>query len=202
MYRDLKLENILLDADGHVVLTDFGLSIDLSIQGVPEKELAGTIDYLPPELFNEDVDLGLISDWWCVGILAHELIGGSAPYQQNLKADRNEFFQRLINDEPNISDSIQGSARNFIMKLLEKDVTKRLGANGFEEVKKHPFFRGIDWNLMKAKKYPPPINWDYTNKFDVSQFDESFTNVVIGLIDGELNDKKELEGNFNLNFFT
>lgn len=192
----MKLENILLDADGHIKITDFGLSIDLD-QGIPETgaKLAGTLEYLSPECINQETYYGLMSDWWSVGIITHELFTGKSPFSST-NIEKETFFAKILNDPPEIDDKVQGAARDFVIKLLQKNVSERLGSKyGADEIKQHRFFEGIDWNLMSQMMYPSPVVHKYADKYDVSQFDEEFTNTDFeNLQKSEIKTSKGYEG--------
>jgi len=155
VYRDLKPENILLDQDGHVKLADFGLAkegIDNSTSGA--FSLCGTPEYLAPEILLKKGH-GLASDWWNMGMVLFEMLTGLPPWYTT---DRQLLFDRLKSAPLVFPDHISPVAQQFIAALLVRDPAKRLGKDGGEEVKAHPFFVGIDWTLLRDKRYQPPFN--------------------------------------------
>nr|XP_014350699.1 PREDICTED: ribosomal protein S6 kinase alpha-4 [Latimeria chalumnae] len=179
VYRDIKLENILLDSDGHVVLTDFGLSKEFLTD---EKErtysFCGTIEYMAPEIIRGKMGHGKSVDWWSLGILMFELLTGASPF--TLEGEKNtqvEVSRRILKGNPPFSSEIGPMARDLLQKLLIKDPKRRLGSGprGAEEIKLHPFFKGLNWEDLAAKKIPAPLKPEIRNEMDVSNFAEEFT---------------------------
>ncbi|OQR84502.1 RAC family serine/threonine-protein kinase [Achlya hypogyna] len=157
IYRDAKLENVLMDHEGHVRITDFGLSKQgvSGLQGATT--FCGTAAYIAPELLKGQ-SYGKAADWWSFGILLYEMIGGKPPYYHR---NRDIMFQTILKQEwvtftPEFSDS----AVSLIRGLLTRDPTQRLGSGprGADEVLTHPFFDSIDWAELLAKRIPPPFN--------------------------------------------
>ncbi|XP_025771146.1 coiled-coil domain-containing protein 88B-like [Puma concolor] len=145
IYRDLKLENVLLDSEGHIVLTDFGLSKEFLTE---EKErtfsFCGTIEYMAPEIIRSKSGHGKAVDWWSLGILLFELLTGASPF--TLEGERNtqaEVSRRILKCSPPFPPRIGPVAQDLLQRLLCKDPKKRLGAGpqGAQEVKTHPFFQ-------------------------------------------------------------
>lgn len=198
VHRDLKPDNILIAHDGHIKLTDFGLSkiglinstIDLSGPDTdrnassdppsPNAQLTedrnrhsavGTPDYLAPEILL-GTEHGYAADWWSVGIILFEFITGIPPFT----AERPEIiFDNILNRKipwPSVPDDMSYEAQDLINRLIIHNPSQRLGANGSTEVKAHPFFRGVDWDnlaLQKAAFVPNPNSVDDTSYF-VSRF--------------------------------
>lgn len=148
VYRDLKLENILIDDDNHILLTDFGLARQLK-RGEKFNDPSGTIAYMAPEIFNGKTSYAYEVDWWSLGIVTYELLIGHSPFVAKLQDDisSGELQQRILNDKIPLnaikSRTKCSSTCDFIGKLLQKNPKKRLGTgpNGFEHVKRHPYFR-------------------------------------------------------------
>ncbi|KAJ7401711.1 hypothetical protein BTVI_93556 [Pitangus sulphuratus] len=152
IYRDIKLENILLDSDGHVVLTDFGLS----------KEF----------LTDEAVD------WWSVGVLMYELLTGASPFTvDGEKNSQAEISRRILKSEPPYPQEMSALSKDIIQRLLMKDPKKRLGCGptDADEIKQHPFFQNMNWDDLAAKKIPAPFKPVIRDELDVSNFAEEFT---------------------------
>ena len=179
VYRDLKPENILMDEQGYLRLADFGMAKKLKDD---EKAMSfcGTPEYLAPEIITmEGHDKN--ADWWSFGILLFEMLCGLPPfYVENLdkmyeliKTSSVKFPKRI-----NLSED----AKDIIRKLLEKNPKKRLGSqNGIEEIKNHPFFQSIDFNLIEQKKIKAPFIPELSSDTDVQYFDEEFTNEEVGM---------------------
>uniref|UniRef100_A0A672NSI3 non-specific serine/threonine protein kinase n=1 Tax=Sinocyclocheilus grahami TaxID=75366 RepID=A0A672NSI3_SINGR len=179
VYRDIKLENILLDSDGHVVLTDFGLSKEFLEE---EKErtysFCGTIEYMAPEIIRGKAGHGKVVDWWSLGILMFELLTGASPF--TLEGERNsqsEVSKRILRCEPPFPSIIGRLAQDLLRRLLVKDPHKRLGSGprGAEEIKSHAFFKGLNWSDLAEKKVQSPFRPELRNELDVGNFAEEFT---------------------------
>uniref|UniRef100_A0A3P9LDR7 Ribosomal protein S6 kinase n=1 Tax=Oryzias latipes TaxID=8090 RepID=A0A3P9LDR7_ORYLA len=179
VYRDIKLENILLDSEGHVVLTDFGLSKEFLEE---EKErtysFCGTIEYMAPEIIRGKAGHGKSVDWWSLGILMFELLTGASPF--TLEGERNsqsEVSKRILRCDPPFPSMIRSVAQDLLKKLLVKDPHKRLGSGprGAEDIKAHPFFKGLNWEDLAKKQVVAPFKPELKNELDVGNFSEEFT---------------------------
>uniref|UniRef100_A0A3Q3DF48 Ribosomal protein S6 kinase n=1 Tax=Hippocampus comes TaxID=109280 RepID=A0A3Q3DF48_HIPCM len=176
VYRDLKLENILLDSNGHIVLTDFGLSKEFD-QVDRAFSVCGTIEYMAPEIV-EGGESGhdKAVDWWSLGVLMYELLTGGSPF--TVDGDENshtDIARRILKKDPPFPKDMAPLAKDIIQRLLTKDPEKRLGSgpNGVETVKKHPFYQ-VRADLS-AKKVPAPFKPVIRDELDVSNFAEEFT---------------------------
>ncbi|OHS96005.1 AGC family protein kinase [Tritrichomonas foetus] len=148
IYRDLKPENILLDSQGHVKLTDFGLAKTLTDFSNQTGTFCGTSEYIAPEIISRK-PYGPEIDWWAVGILTYELLYGQTPFFNQNKA---KMFQSIRSDRPRFPRKVEQSTVDFISMLLEKDPANRAT---FEKIKVHPFFNGMAFEDVLAKKYKP-----------------------------------------------
>ncbi|KAF8737450.1 hypothetical protein AX14_012840 [Amanita brunnescens Koide BX004] len=173
VYRDLKPENILLDYTGHIALCDFGLCKLNMSETEKTNTFCGTPEYIAPELL-ESQGYTKTVDWWTLGVLLYEMMTGLPPfYDENV----NIMYQRILRDPLNFPLDILPEARSIMVGLLQRDPSRRLGANGAEEIKRHPFFsRYIDWNKLLAKKIQPPFKPSVESVLDVANFDTDFTN--------------------------
>lgn len=205
IYRDLKPENILLDTDGHIKLTDFGLSKILikersaSLGGCIKndinqktrtKTICGTPEYLAPEiLIGKGYDKSV--DWWSLGVVMYEMLTGLSPFKENkIKLDLHVYKNKLIH-HPLISPT----AFSLIKLLLEVNPIKRIGYGhrDAEEIQRHEFFYDVNWDDVLLKKVKPKFKPKIKNNQDVSNFDPMFTDEspVSFKHKGKFNFKKE-----------
>lgn len=184
IYRDIKLENILLDSNGHIVLTDFGLSKEFKPHETDLRtySFCGTIEYMAPEVVRGgSIGHTFAVDWWSVGVLTYELLTGASPF--TVEGERNtqtEISRRILKSHPPIPDFMSPAVQDFIKRLLVKDPNKRLGGGSEDaaELKRHAFFKDINWSLLAAKKTPAPFVPKISGAFDVSNFAEEFTSMI------------------------
>ncbi|SPP85010.1 chromosomal serine/threonine-protein kinase JIL-1 isoform X2 [Drosophila guanche] len=180
IYRDIKLENILLDGDGHIVLSDFGLSKILSEENDHRAHsFCGTLEYMAPEIIRTGPpghDSAV--DWWSVGVLTFELLTGGSPFAtSDGQSQQSEISRRIQRDQPQIPSTFSAPARDFVLKMLEKNPKLRLGKNDRDakEIKQHPFFHGINWYDLRAKRRKAPYKPVLTSEDDVQNFSSEFT---------------------------
>lgn len=175
VYRDLKPENILLDAKGHIALCDFGLSkANLNNDGTTNT-FCGTTEYLAPEVLLDESGYTKMVDFWSLGVLIFEMCCGWSPFYadntqqmyKNIAFGKVRFPKEVLSPE----------GRSFVKGLLNRNPRHRLGAlKDARELKEHPFFQDVDWNLLKAKDIPPPFKPHLSSETDTSNFDPEFTN--------------------------
>ena len=178
VYRDLKPENILLDSLGHVKLTDFGLSKILEDEEDKAFTLCGTPQYLAPEvLLRQGYDK--MVDWWSLGCVMYEMLCGCLPFaiKRGLKLSM-KIYERKIS----FPKGLDTNAKDLIEKLLVVNPQNRIGfgPNGSDDIKNHPFFEGVDWDLAMKKKLKPPFIPKLKNDTDLRYFDNIFTDEPIG----------------------
>lgn len=173
VYRDLKPENILLDEMGHLALTDFGLSKRITNAGT--ETFCGTPEYLAPEII-ANRGHGKPVDWWSFGTLLHELMCGLPPFYD---ANMHTMYQKIQNQPLRQPSFLKEDAKSFLRGLLTRDVSQRLGTQGVEEVKDHPFFNDLDWMRVYNKDYVPELvpkrEAGKNMAKDATHFDAEFT---------------------------
>ncbi|XP_045061188.1 serine/threonine-protein kinase N1-like isoform X1 [Coregonus clupeaformis] len=173
VYRDLKLDNLLLDIDGYVKIADFGLCKEGMGYGDRTSTFCGTPEFLAPEVLT-DTSYTRAVDWWGLGVLIYEMLVGESPFPGD---DEEEVFDSIVNDEVRYPRFLSTEAIAIMRRLLRRNPERRLGSGekDAEEIKKQPFFRGLDWEALLQRKLPPPFVPSIKGREDVSNFDEEFT---------------------------
>ena len=153
-FRDLKLDNVLMDNQGYAKLTDFGLSKENMKWNDFTSTFCGTPEFLAPEIISMQKYTRVI-DWWALGVLIYEMIIGESPFPGD---EDEEIFDNIIHTTPDAKD-LSPDALSIVMRLLQQKPEKRLGhgENGSEKVKVHPFFRNIDWDKLYFRQAQCPF---------------------------------------------
>uniref|UniRef100_A0A4W6EH04 protein kinase C n=1 Tax=Lates calcarifer TaxID=8187 RepID=A0A4W6EH04_LATCA len=173
VYRDLKLDNLLLDTEGFVKIADFGLCKEGMGFGDRTSTFCGTPEFLAPEVLT-DTSYTRAVDWWGLGVLIYEMLVGESPFPGD---DEEEVFDSIVNDEVRYPRFLSTEAIGIMRRLLRRNPERRLGSGekDAEEVKKQPFFKSMDWEALLQRKILPPFVPTIVNKEDVSNFDTEFT---------------------------
>jgi len=173
IYRDLKLDNLLLDAEGYVKIADFGLCKEGMGYGDRTGTFCGTPEFLAPEVLTETAYTRAV-DWWGLGVLIFEMLVGESPFPGD---DEEEVFDSIVNDEVRYPRFLSLEAIAIMRRLLRKNPERRLGASerDAEDVKKQAFFRNVNWNDLLLRKVKPPFVPTVRDLEDVTNFDEEFT---------------------------
>ncbi|KAJ0405897.1 hypothetical protein ATCC90586_003358 [Pythium insidiosum] len=185
VFRDLKPENVVMDLDGHCLLTDFGISKEGIKDHASANTFCGSPMYLAPEMLSRSGH-GFALDWYSVGALLFELLTGLPPFYTN---DKKQLFHNILRGHLVIPDYLSQNARDLIQRLLHRDPKQRLGSGprGDKEIFEHPFFSGVDWERMKRRELPPPFRpktkVDPSGIPDTSNFPQAFTEQEISDIE-------------------
>uniref|UniRef100_A0A1A7X0N0 protein kinase C n=1 Tax=Iconisemion striatum TaxID=60296 RepID=A0A1A7X0N0_9TELE len=173
VYRDLKLDNLLLDTEGYVKIADFGLCKEGMGYGDRTSTFCGTPEFLAPEVLT-DTSYSRAVDWWGLGVLVYEMLVGESPFPGD---DEEEVFDSIVNDEVRYPRFLSTEAIGIMRRLLRRNPERRLGSGekDAEDVKKQPFFRGMDWEALLQRKVSPPFIPTIQGQEDVSNFDMEFT---------------------------
>uniref|UniRef100_A0A7N6ATI9 non-specific serine/threonine protein kinase n=1 Tax=Anabas testudineus TaxID=64144 RepID=A0A7N6ATI9_ANATE len=179
VYRDLKLENLMLDKDGHIKITDFGLCKEGITPEATMKTFCGTPEYLAPEVL-EDNDYGRAVDWWGLGVVMYEMMCGRLPFYNQ---DHERLFELILMEEIRFPRNLSPEAKSLLAGLLKKDPKQRLGGgpNDAKDVMSHKFFSTINWQDVVQKKLTPLFRPQVTSETDTRYFDEEFTAQMITL---------------------
>uniref|UniRef100_A0A8C3V3X0 protein kinase C n=1 Tax=Catharus ustulatus TaxID=91951 RepID=A0A8C3V3X0_CATUS len=189
IYRDLKLDNVLLDSEGHIKLTDYGMCKEGLRPGDTTSTFCGTPNYIAPEILRGE-DYGFSVDWWALGVLMFEMMAGRSPFDivgSSDNPDQNTedyLFQVILEKQIRIPRSLSVKAAGVLKSFLNKDPKERLGCHpqtGFADIQGHPFFRNVDWDLMEQKQVVPPFKPNISGEFGLDNFDSQFTNEPVQL---------------------
>ncbi|KAM3968551.1 ribosomal protein S6 kinase alpha-4 [Aphomia sociella] len=182
IYRDIKLENILLDAEGHIVLTDFGLSKEFCGGESRAYSFCGTIEYMAPEVVrsgSQGHDIAV--DWWSVGVLTYELLTGASPFTvEGEKNTQQEITKRIVRCSYPVPTDVSPEVQDFIRKLLVKDPRRRLGGGEEDagELKRHSFFQNLDWEAVARREIIAPFVPQLSHAADTCNFADEFTRMA------------------------
>ncbi|KAI9484761.1 kinase-like domain-containing protein [Zychaea mexicana] len=174
IYRDLKLDNVVLAVDGHIKLADYGLCKGgMKTDDDTTTTYCGTPEFMAPEIL-KDTKYTRAVDWWTLGVLLYEMIVGEAPFKADTES---ELFEAIINDELECPAFMSRDAQNICHALLQKDPLRRLGTGprGAVEIRAHAFFRQVKWDNLLAKRVKAPFLPTIKGRADTSNFDQQFT---------------------------
>lgn len=166
IYRDLKLDNVLLDHEGHIKLTDYGMCKEGIKPGDTTSTFCGTPNYIAPEILRGE-DYGFSVDWWALGVLLYEMLAGRSPFDiagasENPDQNTEDYlFQVILEKTIRIPRSLSVKAASVLKGFLNKNPAERLGCTtrdaAFMDIMNHPFFKQIDWELLEQKQVTPPF---------------------------------------------
>lgn len=150
IYRDLKLENLLLDKDGHMKIADFGLCKEQINYGNTTRTFCGTPEYLAPEVL-EDAHYGRAVDWWGLGVVMYEMMVGRLPFYSR---NHDELFELILLEDVRFPRTLSDEAKSLLSGLLIKKPDQRLGGgpNDADDIMTHPFFMSVNWQMLLERK--------------------------------------------------
>lgn len=158
IYRDLKLDNVLLDHEGHIKLTDYGMCKEGIRPGDTTSTFCGTPNYIAPEILRGE-DYGFSVDWWALGVLLYEMLAGRSPFDiagasENPDQNTEDYlFQVILEKTIRIPRSLSVKAASVLKGFLNKNPVERLGCHresGFLDIVNHLFFKSIEWELVRV----------------------------------------------------
>lgn len=206
IYRDLKLDNVLLDHEGHIKLTDYGMCKEGIRSGDTTSTFCGTPNYIAPEILRGE-DYGFSVDWWALGVLLYEMLAGRSPFDiagapDNPDQNTEDYlFQVILEKTIRFPRSLSVKASSVLKQFLEKKPDERLGCqrDGFLDIVKHPFFKSIDWESLEQKQITPPFRPRLDSDRDLANFPPEFTGEPVELTPDEDHvidriDQSEFEG--------
>lgn len=172
IYRDLKLENLLLDRNGHIKMVDFGLCKDEIFGNKLTGTFCGTPSYLPPEVLRSR-EYGRAVDWWGLGVVMYEMLTGQLPFYND---ERKVMFRLIVTEKVRFPGWLAGEVRELLVQLLVKNPDRRLGGGqgDAEDIMQHAFFATIDWTELERKRLIPPFKPELQGEADTRYVDPEF----------------------------
>ncbi|KAA0712877.1 Protein kinase C delta type [Triplophysa tibetana] len=168
IYRDLKLDNVMLDGNGHIKIADFGMCKENVFGENRATTFCGTPDYIAPEiLLGQQYTFSV--DWWSFGVLVYEMLIGQSPFHGD---DEDELFESIRMDTPHYPRWITTDTREMLEKLFERDPSRRLGIVG--NVRTQSFFKSVNWSALERREVDPPFKPKVKSPNDCSNFDREF----------------------------
>lgn len=193
IYRDLKLENIMITKEGHIKLVDFGQSIPKLLINIEDVSDMSNIEYIAPEILCGK-PYSFSSDWWAFGVILYEMLCEKHPFYSN---EKEEIVQRILQSPIEFPSFPSRYIKDLILKLLNHDSEKRLGCSseGGKEIQNHAFFDKIDFTKLYHLEIKPPFKPNIEDAFDIQYFDAQFTEEPIASSDPNIYDEEVYSSN-------
>jgi len=183
LYRDLKPENVLIDAEGNIRLTDFGLSKEGFYKTNDRTNtFCGTPEYLAPEILAGG-DYNNAVDWWAFGAIIYEMLTGWAPFYTK---DVQKMYKLKVTARIGVPDYVTPQAKHLLLRLLDRNPDTRL--TDPDKIKAHPWFASINWDKLFRKEIEPPFKPPLTSTHSTEMFDPDFTKKSIEIEIGSTQD--------------
>ncbi|KRX89220.1 Protein kinase C-like 1 [Trichinella pseudospiralis] len=220
IYRDLKLDNVLLDVEGHIHLTDFGMcKTEMNRENGLASTFCGTPDYIAPEVvencrkadYHFEILFQIIKgklyseavDYWSFGVLLYEMLVGQSPFHGERE---DELFESILNEQPVFPKTLSREAARCLHALFDRNPSTRLGMPGCPHgpIRSITFFRSIDWKKIQQRQVVPPFKPSVKSAADVSNFDDDFTSEQSTLtpLDSQLLESIDQEQFMNFTYIT
>uniref|UniRef100_A0A3B3VR84 Protein kinase C n=1 Tax=Poecilia latipinna TaxID=48699 RepID=A0A3B3VR84_9TELE len=168
IYRDLKLDNVMLDSYGHIKIADFGMCKENISAENKAGTFCGTPDYIAPEiLVGQKYTFSV--DWWSFGVLVYEMLIGQSPFHGD---NEDELFESIRIDTPNYPKWLTSESRSLLELLFVREPSRRLGMVG--NIRAHSFFQLINWSALEKRQVEPPYKPKVKSPSDYSNFDRDF----------------------------
>ncbi|KFO38161.1 protein kinase C iota type-like [Fukomys damarensis] len=202
LYRNLKLDNLLLDSEGHIKLSDYCICKEGLEPGDTTSTFCGTPNYLAPEIVRGE-EYGFGVDWWTLGVLMYEMMVGKSPFHLVENFDDpyensiDYLLQVILERDTVIPHCLSIKAASILERFLNRDPKQRLGYpphRGFFDVQKHPFFLSVNWEMMERKQVVPPFKPSMSGGFGLDSFDSQFTNEPVRLTPDDNDIMKKTDG--------